>query len=99
VKMMSEPGATSWAELYVADGFNLANKNLACKEGYIMCWVKYGGEISCQAAFMNMNVKHFLHQTVRNKNVLYKKQYLDIYWSVMKSLCAKNHNEAHKLFI
>lgn len=30
MKMTSAPGATSCAELYVADGFNFANKNLAC---------------------------------------------------------------------
>lgn len=29
VKITSDPAATSWAELYVADGFNLANRNLA----------------------------------------------------------------------
>jgi hypothetical protein len=32
--MMSEPGGTSCAELYVADGFSFANKNLACEP----CW-------------------------------------------------------------
>lgn len=52
VKMMSEPGATSWAELYVADGFSLANKNLACKEGYIKC----GGEINKNEAHQIGNI-------------------------------------------
>lgn len=31
VKITSEPAATSWAELYVADGFNFARRNRACR--------------------------------------------------------------------
>lgn len=34
VKIISAPGATSWAELYVAEGFNFANRNLA----WDPCW-------------------------------------------------------------
>jgi hypothetical protein len=36
--MMSEPAGTSCAELYVADGFSLANKNLACmQQNNVLC--------------------------------------------------------------
>lgn len=31
MKITSEPAATSWAELYVADGFNFARRKRACR--------------------------------------------------------------------
>lgn len=34
VKITSEPAATSWAELYVADGFNFARRNRACRVSF-----------------------------------------------------------------
>lgn len=62
--MTSEPGANSCAELYVADGFNLAKRNLACIVS-IKIWGTYptrdfyAEEIKLWFSHWNLNYKKY----------------------------------------